>query len=159
MNNTDLTRLSRYRTIANVLDQLFRVPGTKLRFGLDSILGLFPGVGDLATAAIGGYGLVVAAQLGAPASIQLRMLMNLLIDAGIGAIPIAGDLFDFAFKAHVRNLKLLEDFMGRPHATRRSSMLVLTIVLILFVGCVVGVIWLAFALLSALWHLLSSAVA
>lgn len=141
-----------------MLDQLFRVPGTKLRFGLDSILGLFPGAGDLATAIMGGYGLIVAAQLGAPASIQLRMLLNLVIDAGVGAIPIAGDLFDFAFKAHVRNLRLLEDFMSSPRATRRSSIAVLAGILIVFAVCVIGVIWGIFALLSALWHLLSQAI-
>jgi Domain of unknown function (DUF4112) len=157
VTNGDVARLGRYRAVANLLDQFFRVPGTSLRFGLDPLLGLIPGAGDLATAALGAYGLIVAAQLGAPASIQLRMLLNLLLDAGIGAIPIAGDLFDFAFKAHVRNLRLLEEWMGRPHATRRSSTLLLLGLLIAFVACVVGVIWLAFALLRALFHLFASA--
>ena len=157
MRNRDLSRLSRYRALANLLDSLFRVPGTKLRFGLDPILGLLPGAGDLATAVMGGYGLVVAAQLGAPVSIQLRMLFNLLVDAAVGAVPIVGDLFDFAFKAHIRNLRLLEDWTGQPHATRRSSILLLFVILIVFIGCVAGVIWVVWLLLSGLFHLVSSA--
>jgi uncharacterized protein DUF4112 len=155
VSNQDAARLGRYRAVANLLDQLFRVPGTSMRFGLDPILGLIPGAGDLATAAIGAYGLIVGAQLGAPASIQLRMLLNLLVDAGVGAIPILGDLFDFAFKAHVRNLRLLEEWLGRPHATRRSSMLLLLGLLIVFVACVVGVLWLVFAILRALFDLIT----
>jgi hypothetical protein len=110
-------RLERYLLTANVLDQMFRVPGTKWRFGIDAILGLLPGAGDLATAVVGAYGIVVAQQLGAPRSIQTRMLVNLLIDAGIGTIPLLGDIFDFGFKANVRNARLLTDWLTRRGAS------------------------------------------
>ncbi len=84
------SRLSAYMIIVSLLDQAFRVPGTRWRFGLDALIGLVPGAGDVATAVVGAYGLFVANQLGAPASIQLRMLLNLSVDAVFGAIPLLG---------------------------------------------------------------------
>src|SRR5262245_2403433 len=102
----NLRHLQRFAVIAKLLDAQFRVPFTRWRFGLDGILGLAPGAGDIATALVGAYGLVVAYKLGAPASIHARMVINLLLDAGVGTIPIAGDLFDFVFKANIRNARL-----------------------------------------------------
>jgi hypothetical protein len=149
--------VNRYNLIVNVLDELFRVPGTRWRFGLDAILGLIPGAGDIATAVVGSYGLVVAFQNGAPASIQLRMLMNLLVDAAIGAIPIAGDLFDFAFKAHTRNQRLLQGWLARPHQTRRSSRLVLVFTIAVLIAAVAGALWLVFLALRGISGLLTGA--
>jgi hypothetical protein len=108
--------LERYTIIANLLDQAWRVPGTKLRFGLDPVLGLLPGAGDLITALLGAYGVVVARQLGAPKHVQRRMLLNLGIDALAGSVPVLGDLFDFGFKAHVRNRALLEKWLAKNGA-------------------------------------------
>jgi Domain of unknown function (DUF4112) len=105
--------LQRYTVIANLLDQAFRIPGTNFRFGIDPLLGLVPGAGDLATALLGLYGVLVARQLGAPRVIQGRMLLNLGIDALAGTVPVIGDLFDFGFKAHVRNRVLLEKWLLR----------------------------------------------
>jgi hypothetical protein len=147
-------RLQRYLLVANALDQLFRVPGTRWRFGLDSLIGLVPGAGDIASALMGAYGLVVAQQLGAPASIQLRMLVNLLIDAGVGAIPILGDMFDFAFKANVRNARLLSGWLSRPGETRRSSVFVLLALLVILIVSVCAIVWLVYAALRGLVHLL-----
>lgn len=135
--------LSRYTLIAHLLDQAFRVPGTRWRFGLDALLGLVPGVGDVITALIGAYGVWIARQLGAPASVQGRMLLNLAIDAVVGAIPLLGDLFDFAFKAHVRNRVLLEKWLARPAAVRRSSFAALLAVLLGLLLIAVAAIWLA----------------
>jgi len=106
-NPAHLRHLQRFAVIARLMDAQFGVPFTRWRFGLDGLLGLIPGAGDIATALVGAYGLVVAYKLGAPASIHVRMLVNLLLDAGVGTIPIAGDLFDFAFKANIRNERLL----------------------------------------------------
>jgi len=100
--------LAFYDMLARLLDQAFRVPGTSWRFGLDPLLGLVPVAGDLISAALGAYGIVVAAQLGAPSSVMARMALNLFIDTAIGSIPVAGDLFDFAYKANTRNRMLLE---------------------------------------------------
>ncbi|MEJ0034663.1 MAG: DUF4112 domain-containing protein [Gammaproteobacteria bacterium] len=118
-NPAHVRHLRRYSVIAKLLDAQFRVPLTRWRFGLDGLLGLVPGAGDIATALVGGYGLVVAYQLGAPASIHMRMALNLLLDAGIGTIPIAGDLFDFAFKANIRNQRLLTTWLERKARARR----------------------------------------
>jgi hypothetical protein len=155
INNAD--SVNRYNLIVNMLDELFRVPGTRWRFGLDAIIGLIPGAGDIATALVGSYGLVVAFQNGAPASIQLRMLMNLLVDAALGAIPFAGDLFDFAFKAHTRNQRLLQRWLDRPHQTRRSSRLVLVFTVTVLIGSVVGALWLMIAAVRGIFGLVSGA--
>jgi len=118
-NPAHARHLRRFAFIATLLDAQFRVPFTRWRFGFDGLLGLVPGVGDIATALIGAYGLVVAYQLGAPASIHVRMLLNLLIDAGVGTIQIAGDLFDFAFKANIRNVRLLTRWLDERAREQR----------------------------------------
>ena len=101
------------------MDDVFQVPGLGWRFGLDGLIGLIPGGGDVATALVGAYALVVAHQLGAPASVHVRMALNLLIDTGVGMIPIAGDLFDFAFKANIRNERLLMRWLEERARQRR----------------------------------------
>lgn len=101
-------RLERLRRIARLLDARFGIAGTPLRFGLDSLLGLVPGVGDGVTAAAGLFLLYEAQRLGARKTTLARMTWNLLLDLGVGAIPVAGDLFDFIWKANLRNLRLLE---------------------------------------------------
>jgi hypothetical protein len=153
LDTAQARRLQRYLLLANLLDQAFRVPGTKWRFGLDGLFGLIPGAGDIATALMGGYGVFTAYQLGAPASIQLRMLLNLTVDAAVGTIPVLGDLFDFAFKAHVRNSRLLEDWLAQPKRTRRSSAFVMLAVLVTLLAVVVGTVWLAVILAIALYRL------
>ena len=100
--------LNRLRTIAQLFDQAFAIPGTKWRFGLDALFGLVPGLGDIAGALVAVYAMQVARQLNAPTAVRLHMLSNIALDALIGMVPIAGDLFDFAFKAQTRNLALLE---------------------------------------------------
>jgi hypothetical protein len=119
-NPAHLRHLKRYAVLAKLLDTQFRVPLTRWRFGLDPILGLIPGAGDIVTAVVGAYGLVVAYKLGAPGSIHARMVMNLLIDAATGSVPIAGDLFDFAFKANIRNERLLARWL-EDEARRRGG--------------------------------------
>lgn len=133
--------LARYTLIADLFDQAFRVPGTSWRFGLDALIGLIPGAGDLVGSLVGLYGIIVARQLGAPASIQTRMLFNLGIDALVGAIPLLGDLFDFAFKAHVRNRVLLERWLLQPHRTQRSSGLSLLAIVLALIVILGGAIW------------------
>lgn len=119
--------------LAHLLDRAFRVPGTNWRFGVDAVIGLIPGLGDVVGSLVGAYSLWIARQLGAPASVQARMVMNLALDGVIGLVPFAGDLFDFAFKAHSRNHALLSQWLKTPHSTRRSSWVVVAIgVLILF---------------------------
>jgi hypothetical protein len=140
--------LTRYTLLTNLLDQAFRVPGTRWRFGLDAVIGLVPGAGDIVGALVGLYGVWVARQLGAPASLLTRMLGNLALDAVAGAVPIAGDLFDFAYKPHVRNLVLLERWLVTPHAVRRRSRMMLVVIPAVLIAIVIGVAWLTVAALA-----------
>lgn len=103
----DLVRL------AQLLDNQFVVPGTNFRFGLDSLIGLIPGIGDGVSALISLYIMARAHRLGAPAGLLAKMGVNVAIDTAVGALPIFGDLFDFAFKANVKNVRLLIDHVSR----------------------------------------------
>ena len=106
INEVD-SRLNRVRKLAHLLDSSFGLPGTSVRFGLDSLLGLIPGVGDIAGALLSGYIVYEGLRLRAPKRLLMRMIGNIAVDSAIGAIPIAGDLFDVAWKANRRNLRLL----------------------------------------------------
>jgi hypothetical protein len=140
--------LARYTFLTHLLDQAFRVPGTRFRFGFDAIVGLVPGAGDIAGAVLGLYGVWVARQLGAPASLLARMLGNLALDAIAGAVPVIGDLFDFAYKPHVRNVVLVERWLASPHSVRRRSTLMLLAIPVVLGLVIAGVMWLTLASLQ-----------
>jgi hypothetical protein len=96
------------RRWAVLLDSAFRLPGTSVRFGLDAIVGLIPGLGDLATPAFTGLLLVTGFRMRLPAVVQARMVLNAALDMVVGLVPFLGDLVDIAWKANLRNLALLE---------------------------------------------------
>lgn len=104
----DAARVKRIRTLARLLDNAFRVPGTSFRFGWDQIIGLVPGAGDVTTGLLAAYIVAEAAKLGVPRRTLWRMVANVAIDMAGGAVPFAGDVFDFAFKANKKNLDLVE---------------------------------------------------
>ena len=137
--------------IARLFDQAFAVPGTRLRFGLDALLGLVPGLGDIAGAMVAIYALRVARQLNAPAAIQLHMLSNIALDALVGMVPVAGDLFDFAFKAQTRNLALLEAHIAMPQKaarrSRRGLLLMALATLVVFATLTALGVWMIYLLL------------
>jgi hypothetical protein len=101
-------QLAVLRRWATLLDSAFRVPGTSIRFGLDALLGLVPGIGDLAAPAYTAFILVEGLRRRIPVVIQMRMVLNAALDMAIGLVPILGDLADVAWKANLRNLALLE---------------------------------------------------
>ena len=115
---THADRLAQVRWLAGKLDDNFTIPGTRLRFGWDSLLGFVPGVGDAAASALALVIVHHAWQTGASKFTLARMLGNVAADFAIGAVPLVGDLFDFAFKANRRNLRLLEQHFDRT-AKRR----------------------------------------
>ena len=115
------THLARYRNFAWLLDESIKVPFLPFRIGLDSLVGLVPGAGDLLLGAMGSYALFVAWRLGAPAPVLARMLGNLGLDTLVGAVPLVGDLFDMGFKANTRNRRVLERWLDDPHHTARRS--------------------------------------
>ena len=117
------TDAERVRSLARLLDSAVRVPGTGIRFGLDSVIGLIPGIGDLTGAALSGYIVLAAARSGVPGSVLAKMVLNLGVDTLVGTVPLLGDLFDVAFRANTRNAALLERFLAEPARTKRSSRL------------------------------------
>jgi hypothetical protein len=126
------------RTIARLLDSAVGVPGTGIRFGLDALLGVVPGIGDLAGMVLSGYLVLLGARLGVSRAVLLRMLANVAIDTVGGTVPVIGDLFDVAWKSNMRNVTLLERAIGAPAASRRASGLTV-------VGILLGLVLLAAA--------------
>ena len=109
-------RIARLETLANLLDTALVVPGTNIRFGLDALVGLIPGIGDLLTTATSLYIVHEAYQLGAPKRLLVRMLGNVAVDGFVGAFPLVGDVFDTFWRANRRNVTLL-----RHHFERRET--------------------------------------
>ncbi len=104
-----MRRLVRLAKIARLMDTALRIPGTNIRFGADSVIGLVPGVGDAAGALVGLAIINEARRLGLPGSKQMKMLANLGSDAVFGSVPLVGDLFDLYFKSHRRNVQIILD--------------------------------------------------
>ena len=146
----DPGRVERLRRLAVLLDDSIPIPGTGYRIGVESILGLIPGAGDLAGGAFSLYILLQAARMGVPRPLLVRMGTNLVVDVVVGAVPVLGDLFDAGFKANLRNLALLERHVNRPVASTRSSRRFAALLALLVGGCIVG----AIAVLGWLVHLL-----
>jgi hypothetical protein len=108
-------RLDVLRRVSRMLDSAMVVPGTSFRFGLDPILGLVPGLGDLVSPLFTMGILWQARDLGIPKVVQLRMIFNVALDTVVGMVPLAGDLFDFAWKANDMNLALLDRHAYEEH--------------------------------------------
>ena len=146
--------LARARALTRLLDSAARVPGTSFRFGLDPVLGLIPGLGDVAGAALSGYVVILASRLGAPKSVLVRMLGNVAIDTVVGAMPVVGDLFDAGWKSNTRNLALLERHVGLPTTERAASRAIVWLTVaalaVLALGAVALAIFVVRALLGAL---------
>src|SRR4051794_3900975 len=113
-----LHRIERLRRLAWTLDALGRVPGARLRFGLDSIIGLAPVAGDAVTAMISLYIVIEAARLGLPRRKIGRMLANVAIETAVGSVPLLGDIFDTFWKANLRNVAIIDAHMAE--AQRRG---------------------------------------
>ena len=126
-------RVARVRMLARALDSAVGVPGTGMRVGLDPFLGLVPGLGDFAGAAISGYIVLTAIQLGAPRTVVMRMVGNVALDTLVGTVPLLGDLFDAGWKSNNRNVALIERHLESPLSTRKSSVALLVGVALLLV--------------------------
>ena len=100
-------RMERLDALASLMDSAIVIPGTNVRFGADAIVGLIPGIGDLVTAGVASLIILEARRMGAPAHIVARMIGNVALDGLVGIIPVVGDLFDLAFRANLRNMRLL----------------------------------------------------
>ena len=131
--------------LAKILDTTVKIPGTSIYLGLDPLLGLIPGVGDMLANLIGTVILILAARLQVPQIVITRMSLNLLINGTIGAIPIVGDLFSIWFRSHARNAELLRRASTEPYRETRQARL--------YVAAIIGVtiVLLALAIAAVLW--------
>ena len=105
--------LARITALTKLLDNAFLIPGLNRRVGLDAVIGLVPGVGDVISAALASYIIWEARQLGLPRWKIARMVGNIAFDTALGAIPVAGDVFDLFFKANQRNLRIIHEHLKR----------------------------------------------
>lgn len=118
-------------TIASLLDDMFRIPGTKIRFGLDAIIGWIPGIGD-AAAGIASFLIVFAAwRRGTPGVTLARMVANVVLETGVGAIPVIGDIFHVIWKANRRNYRLLMRERDQPSVNQGRDWLYLLIIFVI----------------------------
>lgn len=137
--------------LARLLDSQFRVPGTRMRFGVDGLLGLVPGVGAPAGMALSTMVIVQAVRLGARGSTVARMVLNVALDTVVGAIPLIGSVFDFAYKANNRNVALLQRHALDPagteaesrRAVRRTLIAVVVAIIATFVAVTALIAWIA----------------
>lgn len=126
------------RAFATLMDSAFTIPGTRLKVGLDSILGLLPGIGDVGSAAISAYLFRTAHRLGVPLVVQVRMLLNILIDTVLGLVPFVGDFLDIVHKANAKNAALIVESVENRGIARRSSWLAVVGIALAFVAIVAG---------------------
>lgn len=134
--------LHRAERVAKVLDEAFRIPGTGIKLGLDSIIGLIPVVGDVAGVALGSWFIYEAHRLGAPVALKWKMARNVAIDAIAGLVPVLGDIVDVAYRSNRRNLELLRGhFRPASPAMRISSRLQLAVRLGLLLGMAALLWW------------------
>jgi hypothetical protein len=145
-------RVDGLRTLVRLLDDVFVIPGTSFRFGLDSLIGLIPGAGDIAGGLMSSAVILTAARAGAPKTVIARMLGNAVIDSVVGTVPLLGDLFDAGWKSNRKNLNLLESYLERPHQTQKASMLFVAGAIVVLLLAVAGSILLAVLLMRALWN-------
>jgi hypothetical protein len=149
-------RREQLQRLAWLLDSSIAIPGTRFTFGVEALLGLVPFVGDAAGVLLSSYILLEAARMGAPKALVFRMAVNVAIEGIVGAVPLLGDIFDAAWKANQRNVRLLEAHFGEPkRATvdnRRWAVVVIAglVVLFIFVGA------LSFLALRTLWNMVAA---
>ncbi len=148
MKNDNLKDL---KFLAESLDAKFTLPGG-FKIGWDGILGLLPGIGDITTSCLSFYIILRAAALGCSQSVILQMGLNVLIENFIGVIPILGNVFDFFWKANLRNLELINAHQKNPQATERSSFWSVVIC----IGIILGSLLLTFFLAALILYKLLS---
>jgi hypothetical protein len=129
--------------LAWLLDNSVPLPRTNLRIGLDGLIGLIPGIGDVIGGVVSSYIIAEAVRMGVPKSTLIRMAYNVFVEALVGMIPFVGDLFDFAWKANRRNVELLQLYeMDTRHSTTKDRVFVIILAAVL-IALIVGLVTLA----------------
>lgn len=140
--------------LAKILDTTVKIPGTPFYVGLDPLLGLIPGIGDMIANLIGTIILILAARLRVPQMVITRMSLNLLINGTVGAIPILGDLFSIWFRSHARNAELLRRAATQPYRETQQAKLYIAAIIIgtvvLLLIAIAAVLWVVVKLWAAI---------
>ncbi len=132
------------RRISNLLDTQFTIPSTSIKFGLDPIFSIFPGLGDLGTYAISLSLIYTMYRNGASGNVIIKMLINSSIDAIVGSIPVLGTLFDIWYKSNIKNLKLLKEHYeeGKHQGSGKGLLALVIIAVVLIFAALLYVGWL-----------------
>lgn len=144
--------IARLRSLTHLLDNALPIPGTKYRIGLDPLVGLLPGGGDIAMSLLSVYIVLEAARFGLPRASLVRMMWNLILDALLGAVPLAGDFVDVAWKANSKNLALIEAHLAQPRQQEKADYLFLGLLIVIFLGIVTAFGGLTIFLIGAIWN-------
>lgn len=150
-----ISKLSKLRRVSRLLDNAVSIPGTKISFGLDPILGLLPGGGDTITGGIAAYIVVEAARMGVSRDILGKMVGNILIDSFAGTIPIVGDLFDVGWKANVKNIELLEKHLDVAESNNSNPLFIFGLILLLTL-IVLGFATITFFTVTWFWKFITN---
>ena len=136
--------------VARLMDSVFTVPGTNIRFGLDPILGLVPGLGDTVTSVVSTLLLLKSAQYGVPRVVLARMAMNVIANTAVGSIPVVGDAFSVWFKSNAKNYELLQKHAGTQRKATTGDWIFIIAVIAVVIGILALLIVGAATLLSIL---------
>ncbi len=144
----DLVALRRF---ARLMDEAFEIPGTKFRFGADALLGLIPGIGDVIGAVFSSWIIAGALRHRVPALVILRMVLNVALDLVFGAVPVAGDVFDFMWEENMKNMRLLEKHRDRTRPPRTTGQIALILGLIVAFFVMLALVLVAALIAAIVW--------
>ncbi|MEH2063427.1 MAG: DUF4112 domain-containing protein [Nostoc sp.] len=147
--------LKRLRQLSRLLDHAITIPGTKIGFGLDPIIGLIPIGGDFLGVMFSSYIILEAARLGVSRATLGKMVLNVIIDGLVGSVPVLGDFFDFAWTANTYNIKLLEDYLKFPSEQKSADRWFILAVLAGLLLIAIVLIALPVILIRLLWNALT----
>ena len=152
MPQPHITKVKNLRRLAHLLDNAIPMPIAGYRIGIDPILGLLPGGGDIVAGVLGAYIIVEAARMGLPRQVVGQMVGNIVFDSVVGIVPVLGDLFDVGWKANVRNIALLEKHLHLIQSNQKSDYLFIIGLIILLTLIVIGFATITVSVISWLWN-------
>lgn len=147
--------LKRLRQLSRLLDNVITIPGTKIGFGLDPILGLIPIGGDFLGVMFSSYIILEAARLGVSRATLGKMVVNVIVDGLVGTVPILGDFFDFAWRANTNNIKLLEEYLKFPSEQKSADRLFIIALLVGLLLISIVLVALPVILIRIFWNALT----
>ncbi|MDJ1172892.1 DUF4112 domain-containing protein [Roseofilum capinflatum] len=151
-----LYRIQRLRRLSQLLDNALPIPGLNYRVGLDPIIGLIPGGGDMVSAILSAYIVLEATRFRLPKETLGRMVMNILIDTLTGIVPVLGDIFDLTWKANAMNMQLLEEHLQAPKSSEAADRGFIIVMILILALIVVGITSFGLFLLWGLTALMNS---